>query len=182
QPVEMDLIVASQDPVAADTIGGLIMGFSPSELRLCRIGAERGLGVADPARIEVVGLPVEAVQRRFRRASESVMIDVPDFGIVCGERTCTGCHNTVFSAIHDMKNDNQLDYLRGKRILAGPMDEKDIPQDVPKKNIVLVGKCLAKFQDRGVWVKGCPPNNVGIVQAVIGGEARRRYATDGDES
>ncbi len=179
QPVEMNLIVASRDLVAADTVGGLVMGFLPVELRLCQVAAARGLGVADPGRIQVVGAPVEFVQRRFKRASESVVVDVPDFRVVFKEGTCTGCHNTVFSSIFDMKNDDCLHHLRGKRILAGLLDEHEIPRDVPRENLILVGKCLAKFRDRGVWVKGCPPNNVWVVQAVVGGDARRRYATDG---
>ncbi len=180
-PVEMDLVIASRDLVAADVVAGQVMGFTPEDLRLCQIAAGRGLGVADPKGIQVVGEPVESVCRRFMRAAEDVVVDVPDFQIVFKEGTCTGCHNTVLSSIFDMKTDGQLEFLRGKRILAGLLEEADIPTDVDPENLILVGKCLVKFRDRGVWVKGCPPNNVWVVQAATGGEAKRRYATNGSK-
>jgi uncharacterized protein (DUF362 family) len=50
-----NLILASADPVAIDAIAARIMGFDPLAIPYLRMCHERGLGVADPRRIEIVG-------------------------------------------------------------------------------------------------------------------------------
>jgi len=50
-----NLILASADQVAIDAIAARIMGFNPMEIRYLRMCHERGLGVADPRDIDVVG-------------------------------------------------------------------------------------------------------------------------------
>src|SRR6266849_2347454 len=56
-----NLILASADQVAIDAIAAKIMGFDPLEIRYLRMCHERGLGVADPRDIEIVG-DVEAAR------------------------------------------------------------------------------------------------------------------------
>ncbi|MBI3636256.1 MAG: DUF362 domain-containing protein, partial [Candidatus Rokubacteria bacterium] len=48
-------ILASADQVAIDAIAAKVMGFDPMEIRYLRMCHERGLGVADPRDIEIVG-------------------------------------------------------------------------------------------------------------------------------
>lgn len=50
-----NLILASADQVAIDAIAAKIMGFDPLSIRYLRMCHERGLGVADPRDIEIVG-------------------------------------------------------------------------------------------------------------------------------
>src|SRR5690349_8063628 len=54
-PREGNLILASADQVAIDAIAARIMGFDPLSIRYLAMCHERGLGVADPKRIELVG-------------------------------------------------------------------------------------------------------------------------------
>jgi len=61
----MRLILAGKDVVAIDTIGALIMGYDPRSIPYIQMAAQRGLGVADTARIRVVGAPVAQVRRDF---------------------------------------------------------------------------------------------------------------------
>lgn len=56
-----NLILASRDQVAIDAIAAKIMGFDPLAIRYLAMCQERGLGVADPRDIEIVG-DVEAAQ------------------------------------------------------------------------------------------------------------------------
>jgi len=56
-PVHMGLVVAGRDPVAVDTVAGLIMGIEPVAMETTRYAAEMGLGVMDMSAIEVVGTP-----------------------------------------------------------------------------------------------------------------------------
>lgn len=50
-----NLILASADQVAIDAIAARIMGYDPLSIPYLRMCEERGLGVADPRRIEIVG-------------------------------------------------------------------------------------------------------------------------------
>jgi uncharacterized protein (DUF362 family) len=62
-----NLILASVDQVAIDAIAAKIMGFDPLSIPYLRMCAERGLGVADPGRIEIVGdADAAAMNMRFK--------------------------------------------------------------------------------------------------------------------
>ena len=50
-----NLILASADQVAIDAIAAKIMGFDPLSIPYLRMCQERGLGAADPRKIEIVG-------------------------------------------------------------------------------------------------------------------------------
>jgi len=58
-------ILASSDSVAIDAISARMMGFEPMEIPFLRMAHERGLGVADPKDIEIVGDDIEGVSYGF---------------------------------------------------------------------------------------------------------------------
>jgi len=178
-PVKMGLLLASRDLVAADTVASLIAEFQPEELGMTVFAARRGLGVMDVNEIEVVGEPIESVKRRFVRSSEDTRVSVGDFRLLHASGTCTGCRNTVLSAMFDMKNADQLEYLSGLTVITGP--GVGIPPEVPPESIIAVGICVPENQRGNRFVTGCPPNNVAVVQEILGGrvQAVRTYATDG---
>jgi len=61
-----NVILASADQVAIDAIAARIMGFDPLAIPYLRMCHERGLGVADPREIEIVGDPDAArINMRF---------------------------------------------------------------------------------------------------------------------
>jgi uncharacterized protein (DUF362 family) len=64
-PVKMDLIIASKDPVAADSTGARTMGIDPHEISHIRTAHQKGLGKIDD--IEVVGSKIEDVKKEFKR-------------------------------------------------------------------------------------------------------------------
>jgi uncharacterized protein (DUF362 family) len=67
KPVKMDTIIASVDPVAADTVASQIMGFYPEQIDHIRWAHESGIGNMND--IEVVGDGIDAVKRIFERAT-----------------------------------------------------------------------------------------------------------------
>jgi len=58
-------ILASADSVAIDAISAKMMGFDPMEIPFLRMAHERGLGVADPHDIEIVGEDIGGVDYGF---------------------------------------------------------------------------------------------------------------------
>ena len=176
KPVEMNLILAGKDVVAVDAVCARLIGYDPEETLLTKNAAARGLGVMDAGSIDVIGEPLEAVKRRFLRASEDDPVEVEGFQLIHGEAACTGCRNTVMSALIDMRNADQLMYLPGVTVVTG---KAPLPPDVSPDDIVTVGLCMKDNQtDR--HVKGCPPNNALVVKAIIGdrAEVKRMYADE----
>lgn len=55
EPVVKNVILASADQVAIDTVAAKLMGFDPLSIDYIRLAHERGLGVGDPREIEMVG-------------------------------------------------------------------------------------------------------------------------------
>jgi uncharacterized protein (DUF362 family) len=54
-PVIKDYMLASNDQVAIDAVAAKMMGFDPLSLEFIRVAHDDGLGVGDPASIEIVG-------------------------------------------------------------------------------------------------------------------------------
>lgn len=65
QPVVKNYLLASADQVAIDALAAKMMGFEPMKLDYIRLAHERGLGVGDPAEIEVLGEDVSDVNFGF---------------------------------------------------------------------------------------------------------------------
>jgi uncharacterized protein (DUF362 family)/Pyruvate/2-oxoacid:ferredoxin oxidoreductase delta subunit len=67
RPVRMDLILASYDPVAIDTVGTAIMEIDPKEIKHLQLASQQGLGEGDLTRIEIEGNQIKEVSRKFKR-------------------------------------------------------------------------------------------------------------------
>lgn len=72
-PVEGNVILAGADSVAIDAIAARLMGFDPLTIPFLRMCHDRGLGVADPAGIELVGDDVSGMNLHFK-VSRSLVI------------------------------------------------------------------------------------------------------------
>ena len=65
EPKVKNLILASGDSVAIDAISAKLMGFDPMDIPYIRMCHERGLGIGDPAEIEVVGEDISGINFGF---------------------------------------------------------------------------------------------------------------------
>ncbi len=72
-PKVKNLILASGDSVAIDAIAAKLMGFDPLEIPYLRMCQERGLGVADPADIEIVGEDIAGINFSFQSKKSFVI-------------------------------------------------------------------------------------------------------------
>ena len=86
--------------------------------------------------------------------------------VLHAEGTCTGCRCSVSSTLYDMQKEGNLQLAAGYTIVTG---EAAPPQGVPPDHLVAVGNCCSRRLKRSaIWVRGCPPNNVSIKQALVG--------------
>jgi uncharacterized protein (DUF362 family) len=65
-PRVKNLLLAASDSVAIDAIAARLMGFDPMSIPFLRMAHERGLGIADPRQIELVGDDVTHENFGFR--------------------------------------------------------------------------------------------------------------------
>ena len=164
--VKLGLIIVGRDPVATDAVASVVMGFGAREDPIVDLAAKSGLGVANLEDIEIVGVDIAKVQRRFKRCSEALSERVTGqrgFQLLTDDKTCTGCKNTILQVLLNFEKTNRLDELKGWIIAAGQLDE--LP-DVDKERLLLVGVCLAKHKKEGVFVRGCPPLDRDLINAI----------------
>jgi len=67
-PVPMNLVIAGTDPVAVDAVGAAVMDIAPEGVKHLLMAEKKGLGTCQLANITVLGEPIEAVKRKFRRS------------------------------------------------------------------------------------------------------------------
>lgn len=99
-PVEMNLILASEDAVALDSVAFRIMGSNPKTVPTIRFAAEQGLGVMNLEDIEIVGEKIEDHKRKFKLPKVAFLGRIPfaKFSNIIFEvpkyiEGCTGCRN-----------------------------------------------------------------------------------------
>lgn len=168
--IEMKLIMAGRDLVALDAVAGRIMGFEPEEVLITKWGAERGLGAMELDEMDLAGESWEKIRRPFMKLEEDKRVKVEDLRILHARGSCTGCRNTVLSALFDMKKANQLEYLEGLTIITGP--DVEVPPDVSSEQLIAVGVCVSKDRRGKRFVRGCPPNNSWVVEEIVRGKGK----------
>lgn len=72
-PRVKNLILAAEDSVAIDAIAARLMGYDPLSIPFLRMAHERGLGVADPREIELVGDDVSGENFGFKTSRSLVV-------------------------------------------------------------------------------------------------------------
>jgi uncharacterized protein (DUF362 family) len=65
--VDMNLIIASTNALAADMVAVGIMGFEPNEIDTFNWAWKAGFNPSTPNNIQIVGEKIEAVRRKFKR-------------------------------------------------------------------------------------------------------------------
>ncbi len=155
--VNLNLVVAGADPVAVDTTCARIMRLDPAMVLHIQLAQEKGLGTADPSQIEVRGLRVEEVARRFRPYSE---VFRSRFGTVTliEKDACTGCMGEIYSTFVYLREAGYDGKLGELTVIMGR------PEEIPKVRgkPLVVGRCANQYREIGIFVPGCPPHGTTI--------------------
>ena len=151
--VELNTIMASRDIFSLDRVASKVMGFDASELDYLVEAAEHGLTDLD-AEVEVVGEPVSSFTHRFERSPTGT--DFAEGVTVISEGACSACHGTIHSVIYDLEQMKKMGEIRDLFIVVG--ENAEVPDDLPNTPLIM-GTCLRKYEDKGRFVEGCPPNN-----------------------
>lgn len=149
--VRVGVVGASRDPVALDSVFARVMGVEVQEVMHLQYCQGKGLGIADPERIDAVGVPVAEVRHPFRRAFEVVKSRYPGLTVLA-EKACTGCTNEFISTLIYIRLAQQVERLDGLTVVLG-----EAPEAFSGEKAVVIGKCARKLEGRFPFVPGCPP-------------------------
>ncbi|MCS7386677.1 MAG: DUF362 domain-containing protein [archaeon GB-1867-005] len=198
-PVDMNLIIAGDDPVATDAIAAKIIGYEYPHLEIgpIAIAHTQGLGVGDPSKIEVVGMDIDKVRRRFKFANcEIVEPHFPNTYVIDGA-SCRTCKAWIKFTLYMLKDTGFFDELKSMNkylyFFVGlnaplPLSVEEISKLAEKGLVIVFGECTVSttgrelywiltqgsLKDKVMIVHGCPPFAVSEYAA----EIRRRFGLE----
>jgi uncharacterized protein (DUF362 family) len=156
-PVELGVIIAGKDVVSVDAVAAAVMGFEPEEIGIIDGAGKAGIGISDLKKIEILGTPLQEAKRRFKRCNEAMQETLPfpeGFKLVIEEKACTGCRESVLSAMLELNKENKLNLYKAWTVIAG--QTKSLPE-CDKSKLLIVGTCNSKHKNQGIFVEACPP-------------------------
>ncbi|WP_309493063.1 DUF362 domain-containing protein [Candidatus Hecatella orcuttiae] len=180
-PVNMNLILAGDDPVSTDAIAAKIIGFEypHREIGPIALAHSQGLGMGDPSQIEVMGEKVDEVKKRFLMASCEIITPPFENVLVYEGATCRGCKAWIKFLLYMLRDTGIFEDLKrlDKKLFFFTGLEPPFPTDLEelrelsKKGVILVyGDCSTNTTKHSYWVlkqgelkgkiiliPGCPP-------------------------
>ncbi|MDO8684245.1 MAG: DUF362 domain-containing protein [Armatimonadota bacterium] len=157
--VEMNVVLAGEDPVAVDATASRAIGVDPvniysgtlNESHIKRAN-ERGLG--EITNIEVIG---DLPQAHFQSPPTSLsQIQTPEGMEIIDGDPCPACIGMLASVLQKLKQGSKQS--ENTMILVGP---KAPPPEKTKGRTIIIGNCLHRLQSESegsAFVIGCPPN------------------------
>lgn len=157
----MDLVIAGNDALAADTVASELMGFRPEGVSHLKLIAKRGLGEINSSMILISPKDYLKWKKIFKPSPSKISFHYP--GIVIHEDgACSGCLSTLI--IFLKKNQTKLKdfYLEDGCIHIGVGKNLD---SIPKGSII-IGNCASRIKNKGHFIRGCPPVSSEILNSL----------------
>jgi uncharacterized protein (DUF362 family) len=153
-PVDFGCIVAGRDPVAVDATICRMVGLDIEKVPYFEPASERGLGNFDEELIEIRGRRIEEVFKQLWLPYLGGFEQWPEYNIHA-EGACSSCQGLLAFTMEKLKAMNEYDTNAGISIVAGRT--KELPRGVKPEDLILIGDCVKRFRDQGIFVGGCPP-------------------------
>jgi hypothetical protein len=161
---DFNVLVGSDNIVAADSVGAYLMGVNPAEISMLRIAKQEGFGPADLDVMNLFGTPPQELQRHFTRPVVSSQDVYPGIDVQV-RGGCVGCLSSLRHALDrlhlagHLKEDPQT-VLLGLHHEAEELNIRNDPD-----NLWCYGNCCLeafteKFKDdpKAFLLEGCPPH------------------------
>lgn len=159
----LDAVVAGADPFAADAVACRLMGTRAERIPHLRMGAERGYGVIDMDRIEVIPDHWCDWAIPFAPPPENLTIEFPNITI-WDNNSCSACQSTLLLFLKRYQ-ERLFDYFPNQSVvnIAIGQGNAELPEGT-----LCIGNCTAKQRGGGIFVPGCPPVGSQILTAISG--------------
>lgn len=162
-PANLNILIASFDPLAAEVVAIKAMGFDHDEMEYIQMAYDAGFGEKDISKIEIVGDDLDKVKRVFKsnyfdgKAYNDGKVSVKD------THACSACRFILNGYIREERGllkekDIRLNFLAGD--IEGIQSQMD-------GETVGIGNCLHEHKaEFDCYVPGCPPQKRQIKAAV----------------
>ncbi len=163
QPVEMNIIAASRDTIALDSVCCELMGLPADEVETNRLGQSQGLGNMDLERITVVGERIQNCMKKFKLPDIRLGGLHPGVTVIKGG-PCVHCYGRARMLLDNLDELGIKNYGGITTLIVGI--KPHIPDlDEIEGDVVIVGDCALESADnlryglgkRAYCMTGCPP-------------------------
>lgn len=120
-PFQSNLILASRDPYAMDTVAAHLVGMEPLTLPPIKVAAERGLTTGRVEDVEIIGLPLEQARLRDFRYGTATKVDTGVFPQIIRRlgRGLLAARTMEGAALEAAEDYNALDVGTAPRFMRG---------------------------------------------------------------
>ena len=159
--VKMNTIISSTDYHAADVVALALAGMKIEQVPHLQLLSERRKGIRSIDDIETIPGNITPLVTRLKPPPKEIKINnckvnLIDFG------SCSACLYSIFQFLtnNDKVIENYFQEYGHMNIAVG----KGIPD--PSAETFLVGNCTIHKKHQGIFIKGCPPTQSSIVEAI----------------
>jgi len=157
----MDLVIAGNDPLAADIVGCSLMGMPVARVRHLDYLARQKGAVSGLEQIEVLGEPLEKHRRQFKTAFDAFLEGFPAVRVLQGGSFCSGCVHEIVTALRHMKNAGYEAEMEGLSIIVG-----NPSQPPAAAKTAVLGSCSETLAGFGAYAAGCAPPEDATIEAL----------------
>jgi uncharacterized protein (DUF362 family) len=145
---DFNTICGGPDPVAVDTICEALMDweYPGTNVPSTVLGAAEGLGTNRVDEIEIAGVPVDKVKRRFRRQNNILQGQFPNVRVTMGNTCEAGCRAIVRIQLDQLQADGTLEKLKRPLNIFTGLQFHDIQK--VDGDVIVVGDCAKGMLDR----------------------------------
>lgn len=143
---DFNTILGGADPVAVDTVVEALMGWDDpgTNVEATRIAAMQGLGTNKMDEIEVVGVPLSSVSRKFKKADSHLQGVFPNVDVVVGAACVPGCRALVRMALDALYVNGTLDRLKRPLTIFTGKQFEPLVTDV-QGDVIVYGDCAKEM-------------------------------------
>jgi uncharacterized protein (DUF362 family) len=154
-PVDFGCVVAGKDPAAVDATVCRMVGLDIDKVPYFEPARERSLGNFDEELIEIRGRAIEEVFKQLWLPYLGGFDQWPEYNIYA-EGACSSCQGLLSFTLEKLKALGEYDKNAGISVVLGPTRE-ELPHGVEPQDLILMGDCVKKHRNQGIFVDGCPP-------------------------
>ncbi len=152
EPKEAQLIVASCDCLAADSVATYLMGFDPVSIPHLVLSYKRGIGEIDLQKMKILPEDFKKFRQSFLPPPQKISIQYPNVEVFdCN--SCSACLSTTLLFLRRFLNQVPPCVFQEDKLIIGIGKELKSPP----QGTILIGNCTAGHKKRGLYVPGCPP-------------------------
>jgi uncharacterized protein (DUF362 family) len=179
------LIIAGDDPVAADTITTMRMGLDPRRIEHIRYAHELGVGEMDPKKIELIGAKLEDIVKEGKNLGKLNFVEpwMKPTRLVAGLKNVRIVNgNACDSCLRKLRN--AIKAVGLQKLAKGPQMTVLIGPDaepVEGGKLLIVGHCLQRYADRGVFIDYCSAYDPDIqhgIEVILGEKKEAKMLWD----